>query len=793
MATIPGPEIQPREGMIFPDMENTPYSKKNSVEYARNLIKAVYGQYTKNQGSIPYTGWDERVEKLRRIARGRQSAEQYRDYFAGGELPTLNVMDDIDTTLKSNAEASRKGWFTGFFEEVVSPLPNMLRKAKGDFLTKDVDIKAFSVDSDASSRELLRMNREWAKYKTLPAVNLLKKRAGIPQRNELMTDSYEALMDIKNEGGFKDRQMIAVEQAVQHTEDISNWEVSLKEKLFDDIWSNGLAFAISEDDESQCKVVWKYKDIKNFGAQYSNEKDFDGCQCIYWFEDVPLNRIREIQDRVTDGTKYGLNEDDINKIAVKYKSYQDNARSPWYNNEDYRNNSLDMNVCVMHMRIIDVIKEKELEYGNGKKKSRVKYTSDNYNKKKFKLIQTRRLSRYDVSWFVGTEYIYNHGWAKNQAYINGVPSLGFAGFQLLEKSPVESLVPIAHLFAIHWIKFVNTLAKAQPDFPAIDISKLAEYGDGDKKYDPLMGLKVLRQELALLYVGDNIGNQGGENIPVKFIQSTAYKNLLEQLNIMEGLLRQAEILTGISPLYYGATPKSDQPVRTSLASLNSSNTSMNYLMNAVMTIKLKLCEQTIPMIATLIDIDDVAYENYSNVIGEDDAEAIKQNQGDMAKLGLKFYPRPTDEMKERLVQNMQYYVQQGFLDPVTAMNMEYHLYRGGNFMEILHKVDFKVRQEKQRLYNEKMGMIREQAKGNREAGLAVEEKKAKEQREKLASDYNLQQAKAGSQMQADDNKMLNDIKKSMADKMIERGEDPRNVIADIESIVNERREQLVGM
>lgn len=789
MPNIPNVDIQQRDGLLFPDMERIPYSQKNTPEYARQLIKAVYGQYTNNQGDIPYTGWDERVEKLRKIARGRQSPEQYRDYFAGGELPTLNVLNDLDTTPKSNAEASRKGWFTGFFEEVVSPMPNMLRKAKGDFLSRDVDVKLNSVDSDATSRELLRMNKEWAKFKTNRVINDIKKRAGLPTREEVLTDSYEALMDIKNEGGFKDRLMIAMEQAITHTEDISNWSQSLKEKLFDDIWSNGVAFCVAEYDESQCKVVWRYKDIRNVGCQYSWEKDYDGCQAFYWFEEVPLNRIREIQDRMTDGTKMGLSNEDFKKIGNRYRTYSDNVKSVWYTNTDYMSNAIDVNVCVMHLRIMDVIKEKELEYSTGTKKSRVAYT-DNYNKKKYKLIETRRLARYDVSWLVGTEFILDWGWAKNQAYINGVPSLGFAGFKLMEKSPVESLVPIAHLFSIHWIKFVNTLAKAQPDFPAIDISKLAEYGDGDNKYDPLMGLKVLRQELALLYVGENATGQGGDNIPVKFIQSTAYKSLTEQLSIMEGLLRQAEILTGISPMYYGAVPDKGQPVRTSLASLNSTNTSMGYLMHAVMRIKIKLAEQTVPMIANLIDIDEVSRENYSTVIGEDDVQSIIDNMGQMDKLGLKFYPRPTDEMKDRVVQNMQFYVAQGFLDPVTAMNLEYHLYRGGNFMEILHKVDFKVRQEKKRLHAEKMEMIREQGRANEKAAQVEIQGNLKEKQ----MDAQIQQqnafSKGLSQTAIDENKMLNDVKKMLVEKMIERGEDTTNVITDLQEIANARKQQL---
>ena len=792
MANIPNEDIQARNGYLFADMENTPASEKEKPEYALKQIKAVFSQYANNKGDVPYSGedgktLDEKVDQLRLIAMGRQSAQQYKDYFTGGELPSLTVLNDLDTTLDANAQASRKGWFTGIWD-IVSPIPNMMRKALGEFLKYDNDIKAYCVDADATSRELFRMNKEWVKYKGRNAINGLRKLSGLPVHNDATTDSYEALQDIKNEGGYKDRLAIAIEQAIQHTEDISDWKMSQKEKLFKDIFTIGVAFATCDYDETNCKVVWTYRDVKDFGCQLSYEKDYKDIQCIYWFEYTSLNRIREIQDKLTDGKKVGLTKEDFEQIANTYKDYSANANSIWYRDKDI-SGAMDFNVCTMHMRIFDVEKERSLEYKNkGNKVTRMPYREGYEKDKKYKLIENRRLKRYDVSWIVGTDFVWNYGWAKNQAYIGNKPTLGFGAYKTWEKPPIEGLVPIAHLFAISWINFGNKLLKSLPDFIAVNRLKIAQFSDGDKQYDPLLALKMLRQELVYFYDSDE--NTGGDNVPIKKIDGTKFEDIMSELQFMEGLLRQAEIITGISPMNYGVSPDPKLPVRNAMATMNSSNVTMSFLMNAVMVIKSRLAEHSIPMIANLINIDEKAFENYAKVIGEDDAKVIRDNRDGVSSLGIKLYPRPTDEMKQNLVEYAKVAMQQGYIDIAKVMNIEYHLYRGGNYLELAIKLDFWIRQEKKRQTEEKRMMLQEQAKGNEKAAQVQAQAQEKIQQDKMRAEQSMQSAKAFGQTVVDDNKAINDIKQALVDMKVAKGEDPTQLIADIQELTNQRKQQL---
>ncbi|MBN1683743.1 hypothetical protein JW865_09360 [Candidatus Bathyarchaeota archaeon] len=780
MAKIPSSEIQSRDGNIFPRMSEIAYEEKQKPEYILSVAKAIYSTYANDLGDVPYSGLDNHIDSLRIIARGRQSADQYKKYFIGGKIPSIDVLSAIDMSEKeSSDEASRKGHFTGMWE-VMSVIPNIKTKVKGEFLGKDVDIKAFCTDMDANIAETLKMNKEWVKIKYKPILNNLRSKALLPPQ-EGSVDSYEALQDIKAEGGFKENYIKGIEQAISHTEDISDWKLSLKEKLFDDLFDIGCAFAISDYDYQKHKVIWKYIDPKNFGCQYSFQKDFSDSNYCYWFEYPSINNIRENQDKYTDGTKYGLTYEDLSCIANSYRDYGKNDNSLWYKYP--QDNMPDISVCEMTIRWWDVELKKKSEYTNPNgRQSYVPYKKGHENSKSYKIIETREKKVYQCKWIVGTNYIRDFGCMPNQSQ-----TLGFTGIKLLETSYIERLVPIAHSFAIQWETFINAMSKAQNDFYAFDAAKLALLSDGGKKYDPLKMIEIMRTENVFFYMGES---QGGDGVPIKKIEGTLLTDIQKTLMIMQELLTVAEMLTGISAITMGATPDPNMPVRTSLASINSSNTAISYIHNSVMTIKTRLGEMTIPMLVNLLLIDDKSNKAYAKAIGEDDVYSIIQNKNNIDSLAIKLYPRPTDEMKERIVQNLQFMVQQGVIDGVMAMQIEYQLYRGGNFLEILHKVDYLIRKEKARIANEKQMLIREQTAGNERASqVRVQSAQAIEQA-RMQADANKEYQRGQANLQVEEAKFQNEIKSKYVDNKLASGESIDKILMDLQSLMNQQREQV---
>jgi len=792
MAQLPSERIQQRAGFIFPDMEKIPFEDKQKPEYNLSICKAVYTRYTGNQCDVPFTNVDENIDFLRSIAEGKQSAEQYKDFFVGGKMPSPNVMNDLDTTLDATAEASRKGWFTGYWK-ALSVIPNMIQRCLGEFLKNDSDIKAFCVDMDANIEETLRMNKEWVKSnpETKNILNTLRSTAGLPKQDDMEITSREALQDIKNEGGFKEKYMIGIDQAIKNTEDVSDWKLTLKEHNFKDLFTIGYAFNVLDYDYTDCKVIWKYVDPKNVINQASFKNDGSDSRLFGYYDYPSLNNIREIQDRIWNGDHYGLTDEDFQNIANNYKEYSANSNSSWTKSGSPYN-SIDVTTCVMNLRWEDVEKRKESEYTNKGVTARIPYKKGHENNKAYKVIETRELKTYSCKWLVGTECVWDFGVEKNQIFVNGRPSLRFAMYRIKEESYIERLVPIAHLFAISWLKFINFMAKSQPTFVAIDIDSIAEFVDGDKKYPQDTALKMLRQQLVYFYKQkENLGGQGGDGFPIKVVTGVEQEHIMSELNTMEALLKLAEYITGLSPMTLGATPDNNLPVKTAMASLNSSNVALSYIMNAVMIMKTRLAEQTIPAISNLLEIDPKSVKYYSKVIGSDDVESIKKNRDSISSLGIKLYPRVTDKMKENFSNKLDLALQANMVDPATVLKMQYQLDHGGDFMEMVYKFEAKIKQREEQIQKDKKELVDRQSTGNLEAGKQAQQIQQETKIREMQMNDALETKKGQIQILNSDNSFINEMKKLIITDKQTKGEDPTEILADMQALINQRKEQLM--
>jgi hypothetical protein len=333
------------------------------------------------------------------------------------------------------------------------------------------------------------------------------------------------------------------------------------------------------------------------------------------------------------------------------------------------------------------------------------------------------------------------------------------------------------------------MSKAQDDFYAIDTGKLVEFTENQEKYDPLTAVKIMRQENAFFYMSDV--NSGGDGVPVKNIPGTLYQDIQKYLLLMQDALRLAEIETGFSMLTLGATPDNNTPVKTSMASLQSSSTSMSYIMNSVIGTKAKLAGQIIPMVSNLLEIDPRAVEYYSSVIGGDDVQTIIENKKSLEKLGMKMYPVPTDDLKDRLMQNVAMAVQAGLIDPISAFTIDYQLSRGGNVMEVMRKVQYMIRQEKDRITKEKQLMIQEQGAANERAAKAEADSNERIKSAQMELEASKEKQKTTGALLEGDQKFMNDVKTEVVKDKLEKGEDPTQIIATFEKLINERKAQLL--
>jgi hypothetical protein len=782
MPYLPSSTIQSRGKSPFPDMESISKDDKQKYQYNFDVVRAGYSAYVNNETCVNIDNINDYLDALRACARGREPIEELKGYFSGAEFKDTKADSDNDVDIANAAEASRKGWFTGIFERV-SPVPNMLTMAKSRFMPVDNDVKAVCVDIDASVEETKKMNEAYAKVKYKPVTDFMRKLGGLPASdNGIITDSYQGLMEIKKEGGFKPQRIIAVEELIKHTEDISYWSQSLKEKFFEGVFIDGCAMAHAKYDRRLGKVLWERLDPKHSGAQYSDYNDFRDSDFYFTLEYPTLNKIREIKDYVTNGEKT-LDLEGLREIANAYKEYSTNSKEVNYgtlytDQIQQHFKGLEPKVCVMHFYWIDVENTKESEYTNSKgKKARVPYTEGQEGNDRYKVIKNRTLKKYECSWIVGTNWIYDYGVCPNQAFKDKkVPVLGFVGYMLEEQSYVERLRPIARVFAVSWLRFVNAMAKAQADFYVIDVAKLTEVSDGGKKYSPTQMIQMMRQENVFFYMGDGM-QQGGTNVPITRVAGTLTDDVMKELNIMEQLLRQAEVITGLSPVSLGASPNPNAPVKTTQIGLISTDASLAYLQNIVMTMKGYLAEVSIPMIATLIKADTEAAKAYAKVIGEDDVQSIKDSYDSISDIGIKLMPRPDDKLRERLLAYAQAEAGKGTLSSINLGWIDYQLNNGGNFLTILLKMDYLIRQKEKQLHQQQLELVDRQTQGNKEAAQVQAQAQQQTQAMKEKSEQNNIKSKAQADLMIANNNSRNEIAKMAADYKMQKGEDPGMILA----------------
>ena len=791
MANIPSENIQNRAVAPFIDMERTPLKEKKTADYNRKVAEAIYSRYVNNRTEVHWNR-HERFEYLRAIGQGKQSVDIYKRYFSNRSTTDYSdVRTAIDEYFENSADANRYGWMNVIWDNL-SPVANIKTMIKSFIAEHDYDVIANVVDMDAMAEEDREMTRHYVLAQNKELFKALRSKWGLPQiEQDIISDKPEDLLDIKRQGGFKPHHISAIQQVLRHIEQYSEWDKSLKEKILDDYFDLGIAFAVPSYSPTTYKTQWEYVDPADAVVQYSRRFDFKDSAYFGHFTYPTINEIRYLQDKINNGQKYGLNDTDWQKIGKMYSDYLNNPTQEQWDktrtDEEVSSLTGDSRICVFNIYWKDFEVEKYVEFKNpyGKEKMR-DYKEGEKVKSTDKMIQSRTEKVYGCKWIVGTNYVWDFGAVPNQPRKNKKEvMLPFSGFKMLEKSFTARLEPAAHLFAIGWVRLCNAIAKAQNDFYYIDINALAEIDDGGKKLKWTDLIDMMREENVLL--GDSTRQTpmyGGSGAPIQKIAGTLMEDMLKEKAVMDEAYSLIEQITGFSPVTLGATPTAEQAVGNTEFSVNASNRAVKQLINGVMRVKEGLADVSVPMTAMAMKYDEECFESWARVIGQDDAEVIRDYDWSECELGITLRARPSVQLKQQLLKIAELAVQdrrQGIpgLDASQMMWLQYHLDAGGDFLEAFYKMQYWIRQDAERMKIEKEQAIKVQSEEiQRQTQLAAEEER-KTEAMKIQEGVRSASDKARQDVIVDDNNAINELNKLKAQYLMEQGQDPGQVINQI--------------
>ena len=759
------PNTEPRDVLEFPDMENISEEKKQEPEYNLNVAQKIYTMYRKDQTEIG-AGLDTFIDELRLYAKGKQDPNQYKTAnsgFSGGS--SFDPTTGIDSTVSANRETSLKGWKNVSWD-IVSPLPNVVRAIKGHFMGVDYDVKAHNIDIDSTVEEDKRMREMWNKSPQNFGImiNAARQAMGLPQKQpDYIPTSYYELEELKKEGTFKAEYIRQQEKVLLHTENISNWDRSLKEKTVEDLITVGYAFAYSEYDKETCKIKYKYADLKDVAMQYSKETDFDDVDWAGLFTYPTISNLRQVKDWIVNvKTGEKITEKDLKEIAGKYIDYMDNVDEAEWNHglkEEIKESVSEYNgfkVCVLKTWWIDVDNDKKIEYTkvNGKKRyyPYSEETAEKYSGKRVKVKNVRSRKLYQCNWIVGTDFIYDFGLMPNQPRPTHTrPKIPLVGVKLGEKSIVHTLKEVCDNYQIAWLRIQNILSKAAQNGYAVNISQLVNISDGNKSFDPLKIVQMWREEGLIFYESYNNGvGIGGDPIPIHLVEGGLGQMMQEEIFVMNNAIAMIEVLTGISPIALGATPSDDAPVGTSQMSFKSTINSLQTIVTKVKILKEELARVASPMAQLTIKNSPKAAQEYAKVIGKEGVAVLKTAKNLGVQYGIELVSRPTDEEWMELITSARDSMNKrspgvpGINHGQFAWMLDQRK-KGGNFGEVAIKFNAWIKQDEERVRKEKNENITLQGQQNKE----LEQIKAQSVQQTNQSELAKEIKKVGTELDAD--------------------------------------------
>ena len=663
-----------------PDWRIDPEDKLKD-EYSLHWSRYIYNQYLKGS-----TGLRTRTTRTFRENRDyfncRQDTNKYKSTFSIGKTKEIVMTTDYDvSTENTNRESSYEGWANINFEPV-SAMYKLANMIHGTYDDADWELVANCTDQQSGAEKEkfkwgLIVEREYGDW-----MRGRQALAGIPTQEPMFVPKDDVELEFyMSSYGFKLPFEISLEKAVQHSiEDVGTWK-DIKYKLINDYIANNVcAVRIKPNSDGSISTYYVDPDPEKFIIQNSDYSDFRDAEYAGHIEYWSIYKVRDVL------LDLGKDKDEVEKICtLAVRRFSGELGNPIYNAEwgiGYVSNSVtsrsgyqfDMfKIPVLHLQWIDTdvfpFKKTTNRFGRTltiplKKGQTVRETENT------KQSSTSFRRKHQCSWIVDTEIVFNTGL--------GYPAdtgLDYKIFASPTKSMIEVIKPFLDGLCIAWYKLQNAVATARSNILAFQYQALQNIQIGGGVMDPLDILKMAAETGYLPYM--SIDERGRFNVaggmPIQELPGgfgTLAKEAIELINQYGSLIQE---YTGINPIALGSTPAPRTGKAVTEMAVGSSSTLTKPIIDACLVVKNRIANAIAPIILSYIQNDKRSSDYYTDVIGKDSVNIIKQASKYPIKYGIKLESQPTDEQ----VQMIRQYLQQGLAlgrDGVSGLRVPEAMY-----------------------------------------------------------------------------------------------------------------------
>jgi hypothetical protein len=619
---------------------------KASLDYGEQVARAIEGEwFQEGRSGNRYVQSYSNFHQLRLYARGEQSVQKYKDELSiNGDLSYLNLDWTPVPVISKFVDIVANGMSNKSYE--ISTV------AQDPFSIKNKTEYAKAIESDMANRQALADIQE-----------VTGKDMSLTQNMVELPDSKDEL-DIHMQMTFKQNVEIAEEEVINNVLEYNKYDQT-KKRLAHDLTVLGIAACKTRFDKTE-GIKIDYVDPAYMVYSYTEDPNFED---VYYVGEVKAITIPELKKQFPD-----LPEEELEKIQKMPGNSQ--FVTGWGN---YDENTVQVMYFEYKTYMNQVFKIKKTDQGLEKALEK----TDEFNpppNDNFERVYRTIEVLYTGAKVLGTNVMLEWKMAENMtrpiADTTKVEMNYCITAPKMYKGRIESIVSritgFADMIQLTHLKLQQVMSRIVPDGVFLDMDGLAEVDLGNgTNYNPAEALNMYFQTGSV--VGISLTQEGGMNagkVPIQELSTSSGQAKIQSLiGTYQYYLQMIRDVTGLNEARDGSAPDKDALVGLQKLAVNASNTATKHLMDSLLYITLRMCENISLKVADIIQ-NPLTENALTNSISKFNKETLIELRNlQLHDFGIFLEMEPEQEEKALLEQNVQMALQTGAIALSDAIDI----------------------------------------------------------------------------------------------------------------------------
>ena len=694
--------------------------EKSSIDYGIQVGRAIEQEWFQGgRSGNRYARYYGNFHQLRLYARGEQSVQKYKNELSiNGDLSYLNL-DWTPVPIISK-----------FVDIVANGLSN-----------KSYDITAYAQDPFSVKNRTDYAQAIEQDMNTKKALVNLKENLGMDfsrtQNLEDLPESDEEL-DLHMQMTYKQNVEVAEEEVISNVLAINKYDET-KRRIAQDLTVLGIGATKTRFDKSQ-GIVIDYVDPAYMVYSYTEDPNFED---IYYVGEVKAVTIPELKKQFPN-----ISNEELERIQQTPGNSQ--YVTGWGN---YDENTVQVMYFEYKTYMNQVFKIKKTDQGLEKALEK----SDTFNPPEndnFERVSRSIEVLYTGAKVLGTNIMLEWKMAENMTRPNADTTKVEMNYCIsapkMYKGRIESVVSkitgFADMIQLTHLKLQQVMSRIVPDGVFLDMDGLAEVDLGNgTNYNPAEALNMYFQTGSI--VGRSLNQEGGLNsgkVPIQELSTSSGQAKIQSLiGTYQYYLQMIRDVTGLNEARDGSQPDKDALVGVQKLAANASNTATRHLLDSLLFVTLRVCENISLKVADLIK-NPLTENSLINSISTFNTKTLEEFMDlQLHDFGIFLELEPEEEEKALLEQNIQVALQTGAIALSDAIDIRQirNIKVANQFLKL--RQNQKIKREQ----NQQQQNIQAQAQANAESAEKAAMFEVQKQQALTSEKVSIEQAKSQFEIQ----------------------------------------------